>query len=92
MFSPDKNDQISATRTIKIGVDTFEYEIGDYFEGRDRAWVTLTVNNNPPVAETDSASVYSGESVTVDVTSNDWDPDGGSIHFCPRPAARYAYR
>ena len=37
--------------------------------------------NNPPVAENDSATVESGKSITINVLSNDSDPDGDTINI-----------
>ncbi len=60
-----------------LGVDTFQYEIGDHNQGRRRAWVTIDVlNNSPPVAEDDFAMTQYDNSVEIDVLGNDWDRDG----------------
>ena len=60
-----------------VGIDTFEYEIGDGSGGRDRAVVTVTIANfGPPVARNDRAYTKRGTSVTIDVLENDVDPDG----------------
>lgn len=36
-------------------------------------------NNQPPVAVTDYAEVYEGESITINVLENDYDPEGASL-------------
>lgn len=38
-------------------------------------------NNTPPIAESDSVTVYRGETVEIDVLANDSDPDGDAIHI-----------
>ena len=53
----------------------------------DTAWVCVTVgdtlppapSNQPPIAEDDDATVESGQSVTIPILNNDYDPDGDTI-------------
>jgi Bacterial Ig domain len=60
------------------GSDSFSYTVADGQGGTDTAIVNITVSggNDPPVANPDSASTGSGVAVTVNVLSNDTDPDG----------------
>lgn len=61
------------------GTDTFTYAISDGqvpVPGTATATVTVTVvGNQPPIANTDSATVAEDSSVTISVLTNDSDPD-----------------
>ena len=57
------------------GTDTYTYAVSDAFGGSATATVTVTVTNANPVAVDDSASVFMGNSITVDVLANDSDPN-----------------
>ena len=57
------------------GTDTFAYAVSDAFGGSASSSVTITVSNANPVANADTASVLTGNSVTVDVLANDTDPN-----------------
>ena len=65
-----------------VGSDSFTYTVTDDDGSVSNiATVTIVVDaivgaNNPPVAVDDVASTVSGGSVTVDVRTNDSDPDG----------------
>ncbi|MBF0368285.1 MAG: tandem-95 repeat protein [Magnetococcales bacterium] len=63
------------------GTDTFTYTITDDGGSTDEATVTVTVtsDNSPPQPEDDSDSVVQGESVTIDVLSNDVDYDDDTL-------------
>lgn len=61
------------------GIDTFSYMATDGALVSDPATVTVTINqpvNQPPVAVDDSASTRRNVAVTINVLSNDYDPDG----------------
>ena len=60
------------------GPDSFVYQICDTLGTCDTATVTITVTlpNDPPVANDDSATTDEDSSVTIDVTANDSDTDG----------------
>lgn len=60
------------------GSDTFVYEICDLLDACDTATVSLTVTitNDPPVVNDDSATTPEDTPVTIDVLANDSDPDG----------------
>jgi hypothetical protein len=62
-----------------LGQDTFQYEVGDGHGGRSRAWVTVTVSNQPPTAAADSATTIRDQAVSIDVVANDVDPDGDPL-------------
>ncbi|MFS0701690.1 Ig-like domain-containing protein [Cellulomonas sp. 179-A 4D5 NHS] len=61
------------------GTDTFTYVVEDSRGGSDTATVTLTVVNNPPVANPDTYATAAGSSVNLTVRSNDTDPDGDTF-------------
>lgn len=61
------------------GVDRFQYRIEDSKGGEDTASVTVTIENKPPVAIDDFASVRKNSQVIIDVLANDFDPDGDPI-------------
>ncbi len=68
------------------GTDTFQYEIKDGNGRRARAWVTVNIGDNQkPVAEADSATTDVGTAVQIDVTNNDWDPDGETPFLIDNP-------
>jgi VCBS repeat-containing protein len=60
------------------GTDSFTYTISDGHGGTSTATVTVTIANvnNPPAAVDDSATTPQNTAVTIDVLSNDSDPDG----------------
>jgi FtsP/CotA-like multicopper oxidase with cupredoxin domain len=58
------------------GEDSFVYEVCDAFAACDTATVTITVTNNPPVANDDFAQTQRNTTVTFSVTDNDNDADG----------------
>ncbi len=70
------------------GTDTFRYTVRDD-EGAVSNEAVVTVNvsdeNQPPVANDDSAETTQGEAVTIDVIANDQDADGtivpGSVNI-----------
>jgi hypothetical protein len=66
-----------------VGMDTLQYEIGDGRGKRSRAWMHVMVRdaNSRPVAVGDEASTSAGTPVTVNVTSNDYDPDGDTVRL-----------
>ena len=60
------------------GTDTFDYTITDALATAS-ATVTVTVENQPPVAGPDSASTTANTAVTIEVLANDVDPDGDAL-------------
>ncbi|MGB1206663.1 MAG: Ig-like domain-containing protein [Chitinophagales bacterium] len=72
IYSPNDNFE---------GMDMFTYEICDNNGLCDEATVAIevmnnTTENNPPVAVADEGSSVGGETITLNVTANDSDPDG----------------
>lgn len=69
------------------GVDSFTYKLSDFRGGWDKATVTITVDcgptppppNNPPCANDDTESTACDTQVTIDVLSNDYDPDSDAV-------------
>ncbi|MGK7900947.1 MAG: Ig-like domain-containing protein [Hormoscilla sp.] len=64
------------------GTDSFTYSIGDARGNISTATVDITVESAPepgPVATDDRASVAAGESETIAVLENDFNPDGDSF-------------
>jgi len=63
------------------GNDAFTYVVADGKGGTDSADVNVTVGalNDAPVAQADSASTPEDTPVTINVLSNDSDPDGDSL-------------
>jgi hypothetical protein len=68
------------------GIDTFTYSVSDGNGGTDTATVTVNVNgivsgdiNGVPVAGDDTVSTNVDVPVTVNVRSNDRDPDGDAL-------------
>jgi VCBS repeat-containing protein len=61
-----------------VGSDSFGYQICDTFAACDTATVSISVDpdNDPPVANDDSATTPEDTAVTIDVAANDTDPDG----------------
>jgi hypothetical protein len=65
------------------GMDSVIYTIRDTTGLEDSAWIFINVevsSNHPPVAVNDYAVVLQGGQVSVDLLSNDHDPDGDSIY------------
>jgi len=90
------------TYTPNVGftgpTDTFVYEVCDTTAPTplcDTATVTITVVNNPPVANDDAATTPAQAPVTINVVANDTDPDGNlapatannSCATCTAPAS-----
>jgi len=65
------------------GTDTFSYAVTDGNGGQAEASVTVFVTavNDPPIAQADSESAEEDTPVTIDVLSNDTDPDGDSLNI-----------
>lgn len=86
--SANSSVEITADSTILytsnlnfFGDDTFEYVVTDQNGGRDTATVTVTVTpvNDPPQASADEARTNVNAAVTLDVMSNDSDPENDPI-------------
>ncbi len=58
------------------GSDQFTYEVCDATALCDTAMVTVEVTNSPPVAVDDAADTPEAVPVNIDLTGNDFDPDG----------------
>ena len=72
------------------GIDTFDYFVVDGHGGRARATVRVTVikstgENRAPDAVDDRYSIEVGGSQTVDVLTNDTDPDGDLVSMTDLP-------
>jgi len=64
-----------------VGTDTIFYTVADASGRTDEAAVSITVggDNRPPQASSDEVTTGVGETVSVDVRSNDSDPDGDTL-------------
>ena len=62
-----------------IGTDTFIYTIDDNNGDQATAEVTITVENNAPVANSDSGVVVGTEALIINVLNNDVDSDGAVL-------------
>lgn len=74
--------------TDTAGQDSFSYVVGDRFGARSTGTVLVGIAlpssvNQVPVPVDDSVDVLPGRSVTVDVLSNDSDPDGDALALLP---------
>ena len=68
---------ISYTPAITLGTEVFTYTVSDPGGLTDTGTVTVTVgSNDPPVAQDDNATTNEDTPKTIDVLSNDSDPDG----------------
>jgi hypothetical protein len=68
--------------SLYTGPATFSYTMSDGQGGTATAQVSVTVipgQNQPPVANADSASTASGTAVTIDVLANDTDANGDPL-------------
>jgi len=80
-FTYDPNGQYEDLNESNTETDTFNYTISDGNGGTDTATVTVTINgiNDSPNAEDDSVTTDEDTPVTIDVLSNDSDPDAGDM-------------
>jgi len=62
-----------------VGTDTFTYTISDGAGGTSTATVTINIGNGAPVAVDDEATTLHDVPVTIDVLTNDSDPDTGDV-------------
>ena len=64
-----------------VGTDSFTTVVSDSNGGTTTSTVTIDVAsaNQAPVVTDDSAEVFAGDSVTIDVLANDSDPDGDTL-------------
>jgi outer membrane protein OmpA-like peptidoglycan-associated protein len=62
-----------------IGADTLEYTIDDGHGDQAQAQVTITVENNAPVATDDSVIATGTDPLIINVTNNDSDSDGSIL-------------
>ncbi len=65
------------------GDDSFTYVVADAEGGSDTATVSVTVSpeNDPPVAEDDAVSTLEDTAGRFDVVANDTDPDGDALRL-----------
>ncbi|ACV25461.1 Ig-like domain-containing protein [Kangiella koreensis] len=65
------------------GNDQFGYTITDDISGEANATVSVSVvdDNLAPVAENDYLEIFPGETIVVDVLSNDFDPNGDPLNL-----------
>lgn len=73
------NDDGTVTMTMPERPVQFTYEVTDGIETRRAAVVIPLADNLPPVTNLSTATVISGEQVTIDVLANDFDPDGNDL-------------
>ncbi len=76
------NSTVTYTANISAIVPRTErliYRISDGNGGLDSAYIYITVTNAPSTANRDNASTNSSVMVSIPVTSNDSDPEGGAI-------------
>ena len=59
-----------------IGTDTFEYTVEDGFGDQATAQVTITIENNAPTANDDTALATGTQPLIINVIDNDSDIDG----------------
>ncbi|PWG73890.1 hypothetical protein DF186_20715, partial [Enterococcus hirae] len=64
-----------------MGEDIFSYTVTDGNGNESTASVFVTVNqtNSPPIAHDDSAITQVNQSASIDVLSNDEDPDNDTL-------------
>ena len=62
------------------GEDAFTYTVSDGTESTT-ATVTVTVDNDAPIAQPDTAETVSGVPVLIDVLANDTDPNGDALEL-----------
>lgn len=77
-------DLIYTPRTGFIGVDSFTYTVTDDKGNRSTAKVTVTVGTPPstnkaPTAVADTKTTTAGSPVTINVVTNDTDPDNDTL-------------
>ncbi|WP_425411106.1 Ig-like domain-containing protein [Hyphococcus sp.] len=58
-----------------VGTDTFTYTVCDDDGNCDTASITVTVGNQPPSAQDDSAATQPGNAVSIPALANDSDPE-----------------
>jgi len=70
-----------------VGVDSFTYTICDENGEMDQATVYITIvsTNEPPVAVDDQENTDEDTAVTINVLSDDSDPDGDDLTICMQP-------
>jgi VCBS repeat-containing protein len=80
------NGQFESLNTGDTATDTFTYTVSDGNGSTDTASVTVTINgvdevinNQPPVANNDTATTDEDNSVTINVLTNDTDEDGDTL-------------
>jgi hypothetical protein len=73
---------ITYTAGTVLGSDVLTYEIADSYGATARAQLAITINSTP-VAVDDTVAVNLNVPVTVNVLTNDSDPDGDAITLTP---------
>ena len=63
-----------------VGEDRFEYVVCDNTDDCDTAWVTVTVEDVPPVAEEDMVRIQADTPTDIPVLDNDGDPNDDPIY------------
>jgi len=81
-FNPDGSFNYTPNQGF-AGTDSFTYEANDGISNSNPATVTITVTNQPPVANNDTYVTYLnqtlGTSATTGVLANDKDPNGDPL-------------
>lgn len=66
---------------ILLGPDVVNYLGNQFFAWRDATYNgIIDLDNQPPLAQNDTASVTAGGSVTINAILNDSDPEGDALH------------
>ena len=73
--SIDANGDIIYVAGDQGGIYTIEYTVSDPVGATQTGTLEITVENRVPITGSDSAETYIKETITVDVLSNDSDPD-----------------
>lgn len=67
------------------GIDTITYTVQDIFGNTAQSFVVVDIFdggggfNTAPVTQDDSAYIYAGDFISIDVLANDYDPEGDSL-------------
>lgn len=65
-----------------VGGDSLTYTISDGHKNSKAAYIVFQVNKNQkPVISQDTYNAYCSETIALDVTGNDKDPEGDTVHI-----------
>ncbi|MGB3557991.1 MAG: Ig-like domain-containing protein, partial [Geitlerinemataceae cyanobacterium] len=87
VYDPRNSATLTALPDGATALDTFNYTVADIngATATGTASITVTGGNETPIAADDGANTLTNTPVTINILTNDRDPDGNPINLFPLP-------